>query len=488
MPTHAVIEKERDLIIGQIKKYVGPIRPFLELDVPLQEYSRRLYDFNAALIHRERQRTIATLIIEKCRALLGPDAEQRYRIALPDQLACNIVDHHQILNHPLLIPSNIVGNVAKITADAPQDAIVVIACGDTPPNNYFNKSGFQLHGKRIPLFSVSEREHCSYYIPVREIDFVERLKSISRWDTFDAQEQEFLIRHQAALRSIDYSRCSSYLDQVTCMVRHLWPLMFENALRDHLPNLLYISQEELVTKWLIESIGGDSLVTAVLFDPSMRARVIDNFRGIAVTWDERAGKGTHFFWRKHPDEPRALRMYLDGDTLVPVDSRMTHLAVPLTREAITDLLERREIYPSLFTIFSVLHFYAGIKPLAGYGSVVYLDLFKEAWEKTLVNSDFKDEIPLIESVQTDGFIGGIPLFFKRQGARLTTQYAADVMFDGGVSREYLDKVFALPFNNLFSIGVADVYEYYSTHYVPEAERITPTIDFDDLAELALPWL
>ena len=53
----------------------------------------------------------------------------------------SIVDHHQVLNHPFLISSNVISRVDKFLKTDKQTAIVVISSGDVPPNNFFSKFG-----------------------------------------------------------------------------------------------------------------------------------------------------------------------------------------------------------------------------------------------------------------------------------------------------------------------------------------------------------
>lgn len=471
------------MIVSQIKKYVPLIRPFFDMDMTLSEYSRRLYDFEVAPLHRQRQELVKNKIREKFVKLFGPDAAKNLWLNFGEKLAFGIADHHQVMSHPFLISANIVSSADKFFQAAKPDAIVVISSGDVPPNNYFSRNGLVFHDKRVPIFSVSEREFTSYYIPKRNFNLTERLKKAGRWNQFDNKEQEFLAEHEKTVRSQDFSRCQNYIDQISVIVRATWPLLFEQKMRANLPELLYCTQEELITECLIELLREDNFVSRAVFEPSLRQRVLDNFRGIVVAWRENEGKGTHFFWRKYPGQPRSLRMYVNGNKLVPVDSRFADLAVPLEREIIIDLLKKREIYPSLFMIFSVLNFYAGVRPLTGFGSVVYLELFKQAWLKTLKGTEFENEIPIMNDISTAGMNCGIVLFFERIKGKLKALYAHDIFYNGGIREEYMRQMLDRKFNELFEVGVADMYDYFRQKYIPKAEQIDKKINFNDMAEI-----
>lgn len=487
--TREEIEKEKQVIVSHIEKYVPLMREFFETEKTVREYSAALYDFAVNPIHQKRQKLIKKVISSKLVKLFGQDALEKLQVNLDAKLAFNIADHHQVLNHPLLISANYISSVEKFGREKKQDAIIVVSSGDVPPNNYFSKGGFQMHDKRVPIFSVSEREFCSFYVPERDFNFIQRLKKADRWKEFTDEEKKFLEKEYEKIQSFDYAGCENYCDQITVIVKNTWPYLFEEKLRSSLPELLYITQEESTLECLKEILKqDDNFISRTLFEPSLRNAVLNNFRGIVVTWRENENKGTHFFWRKYPDEPRSLRMYVQGSMLVPVDLRFKELAVPLQKDIILELLEKREIYPSLFMIFSVLNFYLGVKPLTGFGSRVYLELFKQAWLKTLKNSDFKKEMDLIDKIQTSGFVAGLAIFFKRVEGVLKTLYAHDIFYDGGVTKEYLDIIAKIKFRDLMQVAVADIYDYYSQEYVPPQEKIKPQINFDDLATITFDWI
>ncbi len=484
----AEIIKQRDFLIEQITKYCPVIEQFFELDMKLRDYHGFLYKFQIDPIHQQRQELVKDNIRAKLSTLFGADYATKFQVNLDGKLACNIADHHQVINHPFLASANIIGNTRRLLQPQKQDAIIVLSSGDVPPNNYFSKNGFMLHGKRVPLFSNAEREKSSYYIPRRDFNMTERLQTSDRWNDFSAEEQAFLTAEEERMRSFDYSQCRDYCDQITVIVKNTWPRLFETKLRETLPELLYVTQEEITTQCLITLLEEDTMISRCLFDPDFREAVLDNFRGNVVTWQESDQRGTHFFWRKYPGRSQSLRMYVDGDTLRPADQRFTDLTISLEKDEIIRLLRAREIYPSLFMIFGVLHFYAGVKPLVGYGSVMYLHLMKQAWLKTLSQFGMDEEARLVTEVETNGFTAGLALFFQKVNNDLRTLYAYDIFYEGGMSEEYLKKILDMKFGEILSVGVADMYDYYSQKYIPVAERIQPAINFDDLSHLAFDWI
>ncbi len=474
--------KEKKLIAKQIKQYVPYFASLLDNDLTLKEFSNQLYNFKVFPEHTARQELIKLILKRKSIQLFGPEANNKLQINLTGPLAFNIADHHQVLNHPFLISANLVSSVNKFFRPTKQDAIFVISSGDVPPNNYFSKNGFVLHGKRAPLFSVSEREYCTYYIPKRDFNFIDRLK------TNHFSEQNFLLEHQKIINSLDYSGCQDYKDQISIIIKNTWPLLYNPAIRNNLPDLIYITQEELITEFLLDLIPQNNFITAFLFNPKLRQKTLDNFRGNVVAWREKEGKGTHFFWLKHPEAPRSIRMYIKDDWLIPQHQTFQHLKIHLEPNTIISKLKSREIFPSLFTIFSVLNFYAGVRPLTGYGSTVYLSFFKESWLKTLKNTKYEDELDSISSIDALGLVAGLVLFYKRQNEKLKVQYAHDIFCDGYITTDYLHNVFEMKFKDALAVGLADMYDYFSQKYIPINKKIKKTITFDDLANLYFNWI
>ncbi len=477
------IKKQQSELIAQIKEYCPLLGDFFSLPGSLKEYSESIYNFKKNQVYIKRQEELKTRVVKKFKALFGPKAVEQLYLQFDDQLCLNIVDHQQVLNHPILISDNIVANAGKFLQKEKKPAIVVFSSGDVPPNNYFSKNGFMLHGKKVPLFSNSEKEFCSYYIPKREFNFVQRLKDQKQWAEFDHQEQMFLEGIDGLIRGIDFSSCHNYIDQISLIVNKTWPLMFEETLRTNLPELLYITQEEITTDSLLHLLQNDNFITQALFDQQFRSLILDEFRGIVVTWREDEHKGTHFFWRKHPDQPRSLRLFLHDNVLVPDGEDHKDLAVPLDKQTIIGLLKKKEIYPSLFLIFAVNIFYYGVRPLLGHGSLTYLNLIKEAWQKVLPHSDFHDEANHIKALPIDKMITGVPLFIKKQAGKYQAMYGHDVMYEGGVKEDELKRLFALPFGDQLATAVNDMYDYVAQKYVPKEKKIKPQFGYSEYAKL-----
>lgn len=480
------IRASLDAIVGQIREYVPSMAPYFEIDLPLGNYAAQLQPELVDPVHEDRQELVARAVRRVLQQAFGPSAAVQ-AVDGSDVRAVNIVDHHQLLNHPLLLGTNIIANADRLVAGGGQRPIVTLSCSNVPPSNHYMRNGFQFRGETIPCFRTKEYRDVMYYAPIRPFDFVERLHNLKRWDRFGADDQDFLTEYQATLNGLDYSHTDRHRDQLAVALRGTWPMLFSQDLRPDLPELLYANSEDVARECLIELLSGENFLSAALFEPEFRRHVLDAFRGVVVAWDEAADKGTHFFWRKYPRQPKLLRLYVDGPDLVPADPRFVHLKVPLEPTAIRDHLEREEIIPSVALCMSVL-LYAGVKPLVGPGSLVYTTQLRDGWVALLNAHGLAAEADLVRRIDTDGLIAGTPMFFERADGIVRTLYAADVFSAGGMPEGYMKTVLNAPLQDLLSVGSSGVYDLFSTSYIPKDRQLAERIGFDEAATVVHGWL
>ena len=180
-------------------------------------------------------------------------------------------------------------------------------------------------------------------------------------------------------------------------------------------------------------------------------------------------------------------MYFKDNSLVPTKERYQDRGFDFNKENIISKLKSREIYPNLFMIFTVLNFYAGIKPLTGFGSYVYLNLMKDTWLKTFSEIGYTDEVDHINNLDIDSVIT-VQLFFKKEDDEFVGLSAHDLFFEGGIKQDYLKKVTSMNFQQLFSLAMPDVYSYFANKYIPKNEHLKIEISPNDLAEKVFDWL
>ena len=457
-----------------IRKYVPVVAEFFDQDESIIDYSHRIHNHLIDNIYKNRQHNLCRVIEKYVEKLFGE------KININPPLIINIVDHHAILNHPILVSTNIISDAYRLMEKRPKQPIVVLTSSIIPVNNFFNKKGFDFHCKRVPLFSNKEMHQASCFLDKRDFSFVQKLKDIDSWKMFDVTEQQFLLSIEKEILSLDFSRAQSYNNQISIINHFLWKKLFHEDFADDVPELFYLTQEDIVRELAVEILSEDNIVSKAIFDNDFRQIVLNNFDGLTTCWDEEKNKGTHFFWYKDENN-EAKRLYLKDGSLVSENGLKK---IKLTKEEIIPLVQKNELVPSLFVVFGYMTFWCGLKPLVGYGSCNYLTKMKEAWQKTLKDRDFQEYERMTE-INTKSLVGGEIATYGRNGKNdLVELYAFDVIARGGLTKTYLEKLFSMGIRDLLMPAVLEIYK----SYVPVEERQELNLKSEDLVGNVFDWI
>jgi len=459
-----------------IRKYAPVVAEFFDCEKTIIDYSKSLYDYPVNRIHQERQKDLC-LVMEKYIERLFS-----VKISIKPPLIINIVDHHSILNHPILLATNIVANAYRLInhQSGEKKPIVVLTSSIVPQNNFFNRKGFQFHGKKVPLFSNKKMHQAGCFISLHDFRFIDRLKEGDKWKEFDLKEQQFLLTIEKEILNLDYSTAKNYNDQISLIDKFLWKRLFSEDIREETPDLYYLAQEDVIWELLPSILGEENIINKAIFDDNFREAILDNFRGLTGCWDEEKNKGTHFFWYKD-ENYEAKRLFLENGFLISEDKSKK---IRLDKGEILSLIQNREIVPNLFVIFGYMTFWCGLRPLVGHGSCNYLTQMKEAWLRILKNYD-ESEYNRLLSVDTKGLIGGsIVTFGRNERDEIVDLYAFDVMEKGGLTEKYLKNFFSMKYKDLLKPALLEIYE----SYVPVEERIDLDLKPIDMMGEEFNWI
>lgn len=478
--------RELDEIINQIRTYVPLIEPYYSDSRTVLDYSRHLRKAPVSVVHRERQRLLLDVVRRVVDETYGGDLSRD--IGSREIGSLNIVDHHQLFNNPLLLGTNIIPNADRILNGAvPGDdrkVIVTVSCANIAPGNDYLRGGFRFRGRQVRYFSAREYKDVIYFMPQRRFDFVERLKSRSLLDEFDSEDQHFLHEYQDILNGLPLRQSDGHKEQIASAIRCTWPMLFGRDVRARVPELAYITGEDLATCALSTLLKEDNFLSRVIFDAGFRSTALEQLRGVVVAWNEPEGKGTHFFWGVRPCGKRLTRMYVQDGYLVPHDPRFASRRIRLCRSEILAAMEKREIIPAVSLINSVL-LYFGVQLLVGPGSLVYTTHLRNGWVELLRKFDCSAEAELMSRLDTGALVAGAPLFFGGmgpQGNEPKVQYATDIMAAGGIDANTLRGIFSRPLREVLSVGVGGIYSLFSS-YIPANLHIRELISFEDAARV-----
>ncbi|KKW41607.1 MAG: hypothetical protein UY92_C0015G0019 [Candidatus Magasanikbacteria bacterium GW2011_GWA2_56_11] len=458
-----------------IAKYLPVMTEFFDYPYTVAEHAQRLHESSADSEQVLRQRPVAQVVEQYIQRVFNRS------VNLQKPLVINIVDHHAPLTHPILLATNIASHIHRLVSDAkPEEPIIVFSSGIVPPNNFLNKKGFHLHDKQISLFSGKQLHQAAFFMSSQRFNFTDRLKNNSQWTEFTPEEQDFLLNFEAELLKIDLSRAQNYADQVSIVNNWIWKKLFAPDMTGAVPELYYIPIEEIFNQGIETALDPLTLTAQTLFTAPYRTRVLHKFDGIAGCWTELTKKGTHFFWLRNGDNIPE-RLCLDNDKLISEDGATK---VSLDKGSLAREAHSRSIIPAMFTLHSWLTFWCGIRPLVGYGSSTYLTRMKEAWLEVLVQGQ-AEERERIARLDTKGLIGGEILTYKRGlDGKLKEQYALDIIFQGGLSREYLNNLGRMKFSDVLAPALPSIYD----SYVPTAEKFPHTLAARDLMSSSFNWI
>lgn len=446
-----------------VRTYAPVVAEKLACEDTIADYARKLYNYSPNPVHVDRQKLAVTHINHYIARVF----KSEYKVTSP--LISNIVDHQTILNHPILVTTNLIANAHRlIDGTANKEPIVVLTSSIVPLDNFFNKGGFQFIGKKVPLLSNKYIHQSVCFMDKQKFAFANRLP-----------DEDFLAEMEHDLNALDYATVEDFNDQMSVADQYLWKRLFASEIRDTVPELFYVPTEKIFRNLLPEMFSDrNSIIYRALFESTFRERALKEFDGVTGCWSK-VGKGTHFFW--HPSEKNeAERMELRGNMLVAVKS---NFSVELTPQALEPLVREGTLVPGLFVMYGYLCFWAGLKPLTGYGSSAYMTRMKEAWLRALAGVD-EDERARIENLDTKSLIGGSIGTYARVDGNVTPQYAFEVIARGGMGRVYLEHLFAMKLNDLLRPALLDVYE----SYVPQAERVKLNVKASDLMGTAFDWI
>lgn len=391
----------------------------------LVEYANDYFDVNIGPGLRERQEEFFQTFHPQVSNLLGSDIADSAVQQLKKYYFVSTADHHGPLCDPFFLSSNLVTAISGLERSDPDfQNVIVLSCANVSLNNSSFPRGLlfsSYHDEKVQTHRLSflpSNSHSSAVYNFRaylsqEIDKVrttlkEKLKA-GHVKTHHAEKIHDLLskiyHHENVLQSQNYS------EQVTKTNFHLWRGYLGE---DHQnpPNLIYLEQETLVVQLLLDHhLDQSTILNRIFFEPTLEPLILKYFNNISGAFSLENKWGTYLFWGISKDKNYRIPLWKQGEFLVSADGEYK---IPLTPESIRQALEKKEILPSMLTIFFVLSLYYGLKCLGGFSQVNYLTFMKDAYIEMMKELGEDKEVALVEPVQTKEF-----------GEDLTVAFLAD---------------------------------------------------------------
>lgn len=432
---------------------------FFRSEETLSEYSRRINTYDAPAPHIERQKELKILIRNKIESIFNPGERKNIDLRLTDEggLIAGSMDHHGILNHPILTSIHALTNFYKLYNREEFGDILTFATSNVPFNDPFHKRGIIFHDKKINLFPKKYEHKLMWGMPKYDFDIAGRLKEKHQWHLFNTEEQKFLEEITGELRGLDLSGCQYLGDEMTKINFYLWKRLFPLEDRKQIANLVVI-EDTVFTDYLIALIRKqqNSFIYQMIFDNNFRTRALKKFEGIPGAWNDEKEVGSQLFWLVDDDNKR-VRLTVEGEYLVGAEHR-----IPIMPEAIIKLLTERKLIPCMLLKFALVIVYLGMKTLTGF-SLEYTTRMVRAIRE-LLKEDFPDEYQLSEKIVLNSMnVASITLGSDGHGG-WKELYAFDVIFNGGFDKRVLNKIGRIQYKDLLIPYLAFAYTYGLSKY------------------------
>ncbi len=463
----ASIQEQWEMVVGAVRQELPLILDYIEEPNPAGVHCEKLYEYETAAPHLERQAALKRAVRRHLEMCFEPREIEAGCIDWESGWVVNIFDHHVPLNYPFLIGTNVLAGLRQIGRDEP-NGIVVLSDSGVPLNNLMFNRGFMFKGHRIPLFTNKNRHRVVFgTAKVEEFPDIELPEAPMESRLFSEAARRV---HGLVKSAADYPGLRSFADQVSRINYHLWPELFAGPLRDRVPALFYAAHEEVANSMLLEWLADPTqLFTRILCEASLRREVLKTFDGITGCWVLAAGHGTDFFWGIDA-HGAAARLTLEGEALV---NRECGIRVKLEPDALCEAIVSRSIYPGMFLVYGMSHFHCGVRSLGGVASVNYLTAMKAAWIRLFETIGEPHEADLVRHVDTRGCIGGPIIAWQKHQSVTAPMFALDVLARGGFDEAFFERLRIKPFGSLMKPALLTIFSEFLKDDRRNSLEITP---------------
>lgn len=471
---HTIINK----LANEVVRYMPTLSYFFESQESLSHYSKRINDYQPDPVHLQRQAFFKQKLKDKIKRIFNESEREKIDLRIGDDwgIVGGIVEHHGILDHPLLLSVTLVSNFYKLLRKREEGDILIFATGNVPLNEPFRRRGFMFRGKKYNLYPKSYKNKIVYALEKYNFDIQQKIVESHKWHLLSEEEQKFLTNISEMIKRIDFSSCQSIGDQLTKINFYLWPYLFEEKIRDNTANLISIEYDDIVIDYLIHVITNEpeSHVYKMLFDVDFRNAILGKFEGVQGAWDKKRRIGTHFFWAIDEDHER-VRLELKNNTLAGKE-----IEIPLVPEVVISNLKEKRILPGMLLKFSLIIFYMGMKPLMGY-SLEYMTRLRERMIEIL-HKYFPEEAERSRKIPFDNMNLISVCKGRDSQGNLKDLHAFDVIYQGGFTKGYLESLDKIPFKEFMVPSLLFAYHYAISKYGDQKDKKSFNITEGELQE------
>lgn len=409
--------------------------------------------------------------------------------AFPAVLTAN---HHGVDFLAQSVQGSLIFSLRKVNAKSAK-TVPVFACGNISLNNPTYPRGLLLY--------IADRHAIEIKLPIRLPVFLDRhkRKSVSVVGPFDSdmlaktqRQLSMLVRNEqitpalaetvATILREDYQdsavmKLESYSRQAVVLNNRIWKRCFSEP--EQAPELIYLELEKIASMLLnVDLNNEDSLIWQVMFNSSLRAKVLAHLDGVRACWNRGklvkrvsqildnnyvslSGSGTIFFWAVDAAGWRIPLLLTEGSdhrvALQGRDEQGQLWSIPFTPKDILDGLQAGRLLPSLFTCYSTIGFARGISCCGGYFQAEYL----AGMQRGLINALHEsvgcaEYAEYLSQVPSDIYLSGMQAIMRIQDKDLLLPAGPiEIIASGGLSRGQFEQMSSLTVRDAHLAGLIE---------------------------------
>lgn len=383
-----------DKIFAALKEKAFARRPMLRHildvygDMSLLDFAKSYNRTNEKIIPEERKVQFVNTFVNEVERLLGSEVAETCKKQLDSIYRVITTDHHGPISEPGMVNGNIHKALPYLSGDPLVKNIIVLGCANVSFDNESFPRGLLFHSyqnnealrNQIVFYPRAVRP-CPvvYYSSYTDENLENAKKRIVSWvnegiitETRKNELEQLLANiytHPSVLS------CTLFSEQITKTNYMLWKQIMKDYPKA--PNLIYIEQENIVNKLLLNyHLDQKTMIHKLLFTPKYHKLIKKYFDGILCGFSEEKKTGTYLFWALPKGQKYRVQLWKKGNVLETEDGSYK---IELTPEGIRNAIINKELIPSTLMSFILLAFYYGVRLIGGSNQTTYLTQMKEAF-------------------------------------------------------------------------------------------------------------
>ncbi len=388
-------------------------------------------------------------------------------------------NHHGVDFFAQSVQGSLIFSLPRFETGNSASTIPVFSFGNIPLNNLtyprgvllYNINGYNLDKMpiKLPIFSNRQKRDMVSAASAMDQGMVKRAQT--RFDALVREEKicptlnnSIRVLFNDTYAAPEVLQQPSYSLQATKLNHSVWRRLFQSGTK--YPEMVYLEIEKIVTDLLIKDLHNpESLAHIVMFEPSIRKRILSKLDGDRACWDTKMldqrlkadqkklrslhGGGTHLFWgidSRRRRIPLSLIHHNGGKAVLSgIDDSGKKLEVPFEVERIVEALQRQQLLPSLFTCFLVTAFARGMVCAGGYFQAAYLPIMQRAVREALEEQNgYGDVAQVLSNTVSDTYLSGMQAVMKKiRTNHLVPAGPVEIMASGGLSGADVEKIMDL---------------------------------------------